>query len=43
MFKYNKFHYLNVILVDLAEELVAAQSAEPGYPTHFLGAKTNVS
>ena len=28
---------LNIVLVHLAEELVAAQAAEPGDPTHFLG------
>jgi hypothetical protein len=28
---------LNVVLVHLAEELIAAQAAEPGDPTHFLG------
>lgn len=29
---------LDVRLVDLAEELVAAQAAEPGDPRNFLGA-----
>jgi hypothetical protein len=30
--------HLNVVLVDLAEELVAAQAAKPADPAHFLGA-----